>query len=442
MKRTMIALIALGCLLTAGCAMLSQQSATTPEPIIKEANVSGYVTDTEGNALISQVILSNDQVRIRINTDLLGHFSAQLPLGEYSLELTKGSEYERKTEHISVLDRKAKDLGGLVLRRLYDTGYIAGDLHQHSIYSFDGTNNPAEILLSDLAAGLGFGIITDHNDIRAFNEFQSAQIDGFVPISGIEITTDRGHFNAINFHALVDTDISDGVKDIERIIQTVQEDADAILQINHPVRPEFQFEDWALVEQFDTIELWNGKSMPPYVAGSPNEQTLLKWYSLLNEGIYLPATAGSDNHDIGGNRMFATDSYASDDERWFTENMFSGSPRTYVFAEPDSASILSAITQGHSFLTNNPLVYLEIDGAIPGETVTAGELEIHIKLESNRALSEFSLVKNGKVLRSEAISGMTAELIFTETLSAGDWIVLTVCGENGDYAITNPVFIK
>lgn len=438
----MIALIALGCLLAAGCARMSTQAAPTPEPVVKEANVSGYVTDATGNALISQVIFSNEQTRIRVNTDLLGRFSAQLPLGDYTLELTKGSLYERRTEHISVLDRKAKDLGGFVLRRLYDSPCIAGDLHQHSVYSFDGTNSPAEILLSDLAAGLGFGMITDHNDTRAYNEFQSGEVEGFVPISGIEITTDRGHYNAFNFRELVDSDVTNGEEDIRRIIDTVRQDADAVLQINHPVRPEFSFEDWSLAEQFDTIELWNGKSMPPYVAGSPNEQTLQKWYELLNDGVYLPATAGSDNHDIAGNRMFATDSYASDDERWFMENMFSGSPRTYVYAEADAASILSAITKGHSFLTNNPLVYLEIGGAKPGESVAAGALEIHIRLESNRQLSGFSLVKNGETLKSETISGLTAERTFRETLSAGDWIVLTVRGENGDFAITNPVFIQ
>ena len=34
---------------------------------------------------------------------------------------------------------------GFVLQRLYDSDCIAGDLHQHSAYSFDGSNSPAEM---------------------------------------------------------------------------------------------------------------------------------------------------------------------------------------------------------------------------------------------------------------------------------------------------------
>ena len=438
----MIVILALGCLLATGCAQATKPLTTPGEAVVKQADISGYVTDTKGNALISQIVLSNEDYRVRVNTDLLGRFSAELPLGEYTMEITKGSEYERKTETVSIFDRKTKDLGGFVLRRLYSSNCIAGDLHQHSVYSFDGTNSPAEILLSDLSTGLGFGMITDHNDIRAYNEFASAQLDGFVPIAGVEITTDRGHYNAFEFRSLVDTDVSHGAADVERIIETVRQDADAILQINHPVRPEFQFEDWSLAQKFDTMELWNGKSMPPYVAGTPNAQTLQKWYELLNAGIYLPATAGSDNHDIGGNRMFAADSFASDDERWFNENMYSGAPRTFVYAAANAADILKAITQGNSFLTNNPLAYLEVGGATPGNSVAAGELEIRIRLESNRALTAYSLVVNGQALQSETIGGLTAERTIRAALQAGDWVVLTVRGEGGDYAITNPVFIR
>ena len=103
---------------------------------------------------------------------------------------------------------------------------------------------------------------------------------------------------------------------------------------------------------------------------------------------------------------------------------------------------MKAITQGNSFLTNNPLAYLEVGGATPGNSVAAGELEIHIRLESNRALTAYSLVKNGQELQSETIDGLTAERTIRAALQAGDWVVLTVRGEGGDYAITNPVFIR
>ena len=144
----MLAIFALSCLLAAGCAQAKEPLTTPSEPVAKQADISGYVTDENANALISQIVLSNEAYRVRVNTDLLGRFSAELPLGDYTMEITKGSEYERKTESISLLDRKTKDLGGFVLQRLYDSDCIAGDLHQHSAYSFDGSNSPAEIFHS------------------------------------------------------------------------------------------------------------------------------------------------------------------------------------------------------------------------------------------------------------------------------------------------------
>ncbi len=408
---------------------------------VKQAAVSGTVSAADGSALIAQVVITGESSLVRVNTDLLGRFSVVLPLGSYTFEITKGSEYERKTVQVEVLDRKAKYLGNYQLEKLYDTEWIAGDLHQHSVYSFDASDSPADILLSDISAGLGFGVITDHNEIRANAEFLSASPYGFVPMAGIEITTDRGHYNAFNYSSVVDIDVSNGAADIQRIIDEVRKDGDALLQINHPMRGEFAFEDWALAEEFDTMEVWNGKSMPPYVEGDANCLTKQKWYSMLNAGIYLPATAGSDNHDISGNKMFASDTYGSDDERYFMTSMYSGSPRTYVYAQPDAQSILAAICEGHSFLTNNPLAFLDVEGAIPGQSVPAGELHIHVLTESNRTLTHYAVIKNGEVLYEEDVSGMTAEHALAVSLETGDWVVLEVRGENGDYALTNPVFI-
>lgn len=411
---------------------------------VKEATVAGTVTDTEGKALVAQLVITGEDFSTRINTDLLGRYEIVLPLGGYRCEITKGSEYERKAVDIDVTDRKPIYMEPIQLKKLYRTDWIAGDLHQHSVYSFDAKDSPADILLSDLSVGLSFGAITDHNDIRANAEFRSATLMGFTPFTGIEITTDRGHYNAINFDRFIDPDISHGEVDIRRILGEIREDPDALAQINHPLRDEmFDFQDWDMVDQFDTFEVWNGKGMPPYVAGESNYKTLHKWFELLNAGVYLPATAGSDNHDISGNKMFMAETYASDDERYFMTNMYSGSPRTYVHAEGESPeNILAAVKNGNSFLTNNPLAYLDIDGAIPGQSTGAGQKAIHVRIQSNRELTHCRIVKNGSVLHEEDLNGLTAETVFTDTLSAGDWVMLEAMGENGDYAMTNPVFIQ
>lgn len=422
----------------------TQTDAAGKETIVKEATVAGTVTDTGGGALVAQLIFTGDGFSARVNTDILGRYAIVLPLGEYRCEITKGSEYERKTISIEVMDRRAKYIEPVMLKKLYDTQWIAGDLHQHSVYSFDARDSPADILFADLSAGLAFGAITDHNETLANAEFMNAPLEGFIPMAGIEITTDRGHYNAICFDRAVDSDVSRGAADIRRIVDEVRKDNDAYLQVNHPIRnDQFDFQDWDMIEAFDGIEVWNGKSMPPYVEGEPNHMTLQKWYELLNEGIYLPATAGSDNHDISGNKMFAADTYKSDDERQFMTSMYSGSPRNYIRAEgANAADVLTAIRRGHSFLTNNPQAFLDIDGMIPGESLEAGRRDIHILIQSNRRITSYRIVKNGAVLYETDAEGLTAEDTVAADLKEGDWVTLEVLGEKGDYAMTNPVFIE
>jgi hypothetical protein len=417
---------------------------TKTDTIVKEATVAGTVTGRDNSTLVAQLVFKGDDVSVRINTDILGRYEIVLPLGEYRCEITKGSEYERKTVSIDVMDRRAKYIEPIMLKKLYDTQWIAGDLHQHSVYSFDAKDSPADILVSDLSAGLRFGVITDHNEIRANAEFMNASLEGFIPLAGIEITTDRGHYNAIRFDSVVDSDVSDGAADIRRIVREVRKDDDAYLQVNHPLRnDQFDFQAWEMIGAFDGFEVWNGKSMPPYVEGEPNYKSLHKWYELLNERIYLPATAGSDNHDISGNKMFTADTYKSDDERYFMTNMYSGSPRTYIYTEGTSPQdVLTAVRKGNSFLTNNPLAFLDIDGMIPGESAPAGRRDIHILIQSNREITSYRIIKNGAVLYEENAAELTVEDSVAADLEEGDWVVLEVMGEKGDYAMTNPVFMK
>ncbi len=427
------------------CGLLLFFAATPPAlaETEKTAAVSGMVADDAGLGLVSQVIFTGDGLLRRVNTDMLGRFSLRLPLGTYTMEITKGSEYERLTVPVNVADRKAKTLGAYTLERLYATDWLAGDLHQHSVYSFDGKNSPAEIVLSDLAAGLSFGVLTDHNDVRGNAEYLTAARYGFLPVAGVEVTTDRGHFNAIHCNVPIDWSTANGAQDVSRIIAAVRAVPGALVQINHPTRTEFPFVDTALTPQFDLYELWNGKRAAPYVEGEPNALALKEWFALLNEGLFLPATAGSDNHDIDGNLLFSSAESAAPDALYYLTSMYSGMPRTYAYApEKTVEAVLAALSAGHSFLTNNPLAYFTVNGAMPGEAAPAGDCLLRVRLQSNRGLTKYRIYVNGELWLEEAVAGMEVDATHSVSLAAGDWAVLMALGEFGDCAITNPVFIK
>ena len=259
----------------------------------------------------------------------------------------------------------------------------------------------------------------------------------------MEITTDRGHFNAINFSADLDVSVANGAQDVQRIANAVHDIPGALIQINHPTRTEFAFADTQLAPLFDTYELWNGKRAAPYVQGEPNYEAMQAWFSMLNDGLYLPATAGSDNHDIDGNLLFVSPDGLSDDDRYYMTSMYSGMPRLYVYAPEKTAdAVLAAILAGNSFLTNNPLAFLDVDGFIPGQTAAAGDCQVHVTLQSNRDLLSYSLVVNGETRADVSVGGLEYSGTHGMALYAGDWVVLTVRGVNGDYAISNPVFIE
>ncbi len=419
------------------------QVGAAAQETVKKATVSGQVVDAEGAPLVSQLIFTSDDVLIRLNTDLFGRFKTQLPLGTYEVELSKGPLYERKVLSLPIPDRNQIYLDNVVLAQIYETDWLAGDLHQHTIYSFDGTNSPFEVYLSDLSVGLNFGVVTDHNDVRADDEFVFGGADNFIGLPGIEITTDRGHFNAINFTRWVDPDTDGGEADVARIISDVRQDGEALLQINHPDRNEggFGFLDWSLAARFDLMEVWNGKSLPPYADESPNRMTMERWLSMIRDGLYLPATGGSDNHDVSGNLMFARGDTQTEDEKFFYESMYSGAPRTYVLAaERSPAGILAALKDGNSFVTNNPLVFFSVDGAIPGETVLSGVRTASVLIKSNRPLTAYRLRVNGEDAPWVDITGYVYETECAMTLNGGDFVILEVRGEHGDYAFTNPVF--
>lgn len=422
---------------------LSQGSFAETLPLEKKATVSGQVVDVQGTPLVSQLNFTAEGSLLRINTDLFGRFKTQLPLGEYTVEVSKGSLYERRIVSLTVPDRNPVYLDDIMLKKLYDTPWMAGDLHQHTAYSFDGTNSPFEVYVSDLSAGLDFGVVTDHNDVHADSEFIYGNQSGFIGLPGIEITTGRGHFNAINFSRVVNPDSDNGESSVQRIIDDVRNDPQALLQINHPDRADggMAFLDWPLAGQFDLMEVWNGKRLPPYVIGEPNQQTLERWLLMIRNGLYLPATGGSDNHDISGNLLFAQTAYSSEDDRYFNQSMFSGTPRTFVLTEARTAEgILTALRQGHSFVTNNPLAYLTVQGAIPGDMVAPGEVIAKVLIQSNRALIAYRLRVNGADTPWEPISGNVYEIGIPFTLFGGDFVMLEVRGELGDYAFTNPVF--
>jgi hypothetical protein len=78
--------------------------------------------------------------------------------------------------------------------------WLAADLHAHTVHS-DGTLTVAELAGLAAQAGLDVLAVTDHNTVSHHAELL---VDGMVLLPGQEITTDRGHANALGDIGWVD----------------------------------------------------------------------------------------------------------------------------------------------------------------------------------------------------------------------------------------------
>ena len=153
------------------------------------------------------------------------------------------------------------------------------DLHVHTSYSKDGHEKPevmAKILKKKGFRGMA---ITDHNTVKG--AFKKYDIEDFIIIPGIEISTDRGH--------LLGLGIEDEIKSrkAEDAIDEIH-DKEGIAIIAHPYRifsgAIKNFEGLNI----DGIETFNARSFP-----SQNKRA-----AKLAENMKKSVTGGSDAHYV------------------------------------------------------------------------------------------------------------------------------------------------
>ena len=290
---------------------------------------------------------------------------------------------------------------------------VRGAYHVHSQRS-DGTGTLDEIAAAAARAGLQFVIITDHGDGTRPPE-PPAYRSGVLCVDGVEISTDDGHYVAI---------------DLPQSPYPIRGDARAVIEdvrrfggfgiAAHPAspKPELQWQDWDA--RFDGIEWLNADSewrdefwgslgallltypIRPVetlaaVLDRPTD-VLSRWYRLALQRR-VPALAGADAHARLGFRQ-ATDPY---DDRVIArvpsyETSFRAFVNHVMIARPlsgdarlDAQLITSAIREGHSFTSIDGLAGL---GAFEARAtsgnaiaVPGGYLEVTTPVEIHAAIA-------------------------------------------------------
>jgi hypothetical protein len=176
---------------------------------------------------------------------------------------------------------------------------------------------------------------------------------------------------------------------------------------------------------------------------SRNMESSRLWYRLLNCGLKLAATAG-------------TDTFMNDCDNGTFSNPPAG---VRVFARVEgaftTAAWCDAVRAGRTFVTNAPMITLDVAGRGPGDeiTVTPGDkLRFEAEAGSHVPFERLEIIVNGDVVASADASGGGHEAAISHELTAGEscWIAARVTGgvhehvldRDGVFAHTSPIYVR
>ena len=388
---------------------------------------------------------------IRTVTDETGYGVLFLEPGWYQIEVSKGSAYSveakrfRLTESQTVLRFALKPF-----EKGIKDGWYAGDIHHHSVFSsrlYEGTDpvieTPVQIRDSMRAAGLDFGALSDHHNVLDHELWEKTRTDDFIPILSKEISTGNGHVISLNVKKNADVIYRIGTQEERtdeylrnefcRVTEEIREKG-GMAQLNHPRDPQKAI-SWNpdfmdIITIFDTMEIWNGSK--PMVRESSSAKAVEMWIDMLENGVYLPGTTGSDTHNIRCDdykafyrdtlklvkalkTLKAEDPLLRDEdiagflaesgeilpafEKWAKRNLSSGGVRTFVHMDSfkDGDDLTGQMKKGHMIVSDGPLLFPVMEGpspVLPGDSVSVPG-DIQVRLYTNRRLKTMRLLKKG-----------------------------------------------
>ncbi len=153
------------------------------------------------------------------------------------------------------------------------------------------------------------------------------------------------------------------------------------------------------------------------------------YYRMLNAGIRLPASTGSDWFVCSANRVYAQTGGPFDYEAW-----------------------VEAVREGKTFITNGPALRLTVDGEGPGGEVSAApgrSVGVSVEWESHYPVKRVELMRSGAVVAAESFEeGSTAGRMEADVpVTCDGWLAARASSDRRDsfaqpiFAHTSPVYV-
>ena len=321
--------------------------------------------------------------------------------------------------------------------------WYKGDFHTHTRLS-DGKETTVHAMEKAKDMEMDFYVPTEHNLMHTGWCDTSLCI-----LPGIEITTDRGHFNLFGIDEMpekvLDIVKSNGTPKLEHYVEETIKEANRkgwIVSLNHPFLTiwKWQYRKTSLAD-FQCVEIIND---PTYQdAPLSNDQAIRFLDELWQDGHRIWGVGGSDSHNLLEERYEGADLPS-----------IAGDPGTYVFCEGLSPkNLLEQVQKGHMCVTRfckiEPRITAGEQEYLPGDEIVVNAentmLTYKAKIIGLKEKPKVFLVKNGEKIPVKVYEKPSGDYYIKEETELSNqtwnWVRLEVRSRHDAFlGYVNPVW--
>ena len=356
-----------------------------------------------------------------------GDFSIELPAGKWHISIEHGYEYIPIAEDFVVANSPTQVTKKFLMKRwinLPKRGWISGDVHVHHptnkpefkdyLLEFGKAEDVHLINMLEMGHHLG----TDFK-VEGFGKKFRVCKNNICLVSGQEDPrTEYGHIIGLNNERQVrDTSV---YTNYDYVFEKLHLQPGALVGYAHFAWNGFhKGYPWLLVNgQFDFVELLQFLRL-----------NTLDYYDALNLGLKITAAAGSD----------------------FPWASTIGDVRTYVYTGNDFSidNWFKALKAGHTFVSNGPALFFEVDGKLPGTEIEkkgGAKAVLKAKAISHPSIGTIQRIAiyNNDGLVAEKINNKkkdSIEINLDHIVAKRQWIAAVVYCDNEAVAHTSPIYL-
>jgi hypothetical protein len=300
-------------------------------------------------------------------------------------------------------------------RKLFKWTFFRGDCHSHTHHS-DGGGTVAQTAEMKKAAGLDFQFVTDHWGITQAPECREHGL-----WIGQEPGTQHHHMGILGLdHAFVPE--NDLLKDVAGA-----KAQGATVFIPHPtgwwprtIYDEEQKKSLEALPDPFLMEICNGANNIVSAFDFTDESAIVLWDHLLTMGKTIHAMGNTDAHAPHAIGIVWNSVYAK---------------------TCDQAAILEALSAGHSFVSDGPLVHIAMGKTQMGDRAEDRSAKLAITAVDVRGLSTVKIIADGKPVAGwwcKSQTKFTKRFVVPET--ASKYVRVEVRSDDGRRAYSNPIY--